>query len=103
MGDPWHDDAMSSDAQYLAQWVWRMTLADQVSVAGATVLLARIKAENPGVFDDLHERRLIEAESSADARSYALEWAERARAMASPDDARRVATLCDMVAEKISA
>lgn len=92
---------MSSDAERLASWVREMPLASQVAVTGATLILADVKANNPGAFDDLDEALLREASTPEEARDYARQLSAQWIGSDHPE-AHRVVGLCDMIVEKIN-
>lgn len=91
---------MSADAERLAPWVRSMPLADQILVTGTTLLLADVKARNPGMFVDVDEVALRESSLPETARQLATTVAELYRSDDSADG-RRVAGLCTKVAETI--
>jgi len=92
---------MTSDAEGLASWVREMPLASQVTITGATLMLANIKTSNPGAFDDLNEALLREASTPEEARDYARRLAAQWEGNAQ-SDAHKVAALCDLIAERIT-
>lgn len=91
---------MSTDAERLATWVRQMPLADQILVTGATLILADVKARNPGVFDALDEVALRESQLPADAARVAASAASRYQSVAT-EDGRRVVSLCNRIAEVV--
>ena len=88
---------VTDEAEHVAPWVRGLTRSDQITLAGATLIIGDIKERNPGVYDDVDEVALRESKDPQTARAVARNIADPYRDHGDIAEAHRLVSLCDEI------